>query len=145
LDLFTSDEEEKRFFYLAAARQISTSTPTRMGPDHSKGGHKESSVAIIEKLLADSPVVIFSKSYCPYCAKVKNFFQATLTSNFFPSPTKPRENKLEYFSQLSHLQAPSSLPLNIVSSNFYFLFFNEADTLESSSILIYSHSKTNLK
>ncbi len=74
-----SDEEEKSFFKLAAARQISTSTPTRMGPVHSKGGHKESSVAIIEQLLADSSVVIFSKSYCPYCAKVKNFFQAPLT------------------------------------------------------------------
>jgi Glutaredoxin len=76
-----------------------------MGPDHSKGGHKESSVAIIEQLLADSSVVIFSKSYCPYCAKVKNFFQAPLTSNFFSSSKKPRENKLECFSHLSLLFA----------------------------------------
>jgi len=30
--------------------------------------------AIVDKLLEDNLVVVFSKTYCPYCAKAKNVF-----------------------------------------------------------------------
>lgn len=35
----------------------------------------EQAKEIVEELISSKPVVIFSKSYCPFCVKAKNLFQ----------------------------------------------------------------------
>lgn len=43
---------------------------SRMAPT----GQEESPAKVVDSLIADNAVAIFSKSYCPFCTKIKNFF-----------------------------------------------------------------------
>ena len=46
-----------------------------MGPVSSKGGSgKDDSAKFIDQLITENSVVVFSKSFCPYCSMIKNFF-----------------------------------------------------------------------
>eukprot|EP00244_Chara_vulgaris_P007238 TRINITY_DN2719_c0_g1_i1.p1 TRINITY_DN2719_c0_g1~~TRINITY_DN2719_c0_g1_i1.p1 ORF type:complete len:137 (+),score=26.13 TRINITY_DN2719_c0_g1_i1:261-671(+) len=45
-------------------------------------GADESASAFVKKTVASNPVVIFSKSYCPYCRRAKNVFKQLNTSPF---------------------------------------------------------------
>lgn len=43
-----------------------------------------SAVSAVDKLIAESPVAVFSKSYCPYCRSAKE----TLAGQFKPAQIK---------------------------------------------------------
>ena len=45
-----------------------------MGATSNHDGGEEDTDTIIDQMIADSTVAIFSKSYCPHCKKVKEFF-----------------------------------------------------------------------
>jgi glutaredoxin 3 len=47
-----------------------------MAPIRDKDGKEESPTKIIETMISENSVAIFSKSYCPYCTKVKDFFKS---------------------------------------------------------------------
>ena len=63
----------KDFFVFHSVRQSSTS-PSKMGPIRNKDGSEEDPAKIVDDTIGQNSVVIFSKSYCPFCTKVKDFF-----------------------------------------------------------------------
>ena len=67
-------QHQKQSFLFHSVRSLSSSFPTRMGPIRNKDGHEEDPAKIIDKAIAENAVVIFSKSFCPFCTRIKEFF-----------------------------------------------------------------------
>ena len=49
---------------------------TSMGPLRNGDGDEESPSDVIDQMIAKNLVAIFSKTYCPHCAKIKEFFKS---------------------------------------------------------------------
>ena len=67
---------QKQSFSFHSVRSLSSSVLSRMGPIRNKDGEEEEPSKIIDNAIADHSVVIFSKSFCPFCTKIKDFFAA---------------------------------------------------------------------
>ena len=62
---------QKPYCLLHSCRQVFSSSK-KLGP--SRDGQEEDHGKIIDRTIAENAVVIFSKSFCPFCAKIKEFF-----------------------------------------------------------------------
>ena len=63
----------KEFPVFHSVRQSSTSS-SRMGPIRNKDGNDEDPAKIVDDVIGQNSVAIFSKSFCPFCKKIKDFF-----------------------------------------------------------------------
>ena len=65
---------QKPVFTLHSVRQSSSTYLNEMGPIRNKDGHEEEPGKVVDQMISENAVAIFSKSYCPFCTKVKDFF-----------------------------------------------------------------------
>jgi hypothetical protein len=45
-----------------------------MAPIRNKDGEEEAADKVIDLMIRENRVVIFSKTFCPFCTKIKDFF-----------------------------------------------------------------------
>jgi len=66
--------------------------------------------AMVEKLIADNLVMVFSKSYCPYCAKAKNILSQFSLKSYKVVELDQREDGGAIQDHLQKLTGARSVP-----------------------------------
>lgn len=65
--------------------------------------------AAVKQTISSHPIVIYSKSYCPYCIRVKNLFQS-INQNFHCIELDERSDGSEIQSALYQMTNQSTVP-----------------------------------
>lgn len=74
LKLISPKTLPKPVFPIHSVRQSSSTYLNEMGPIRNKDGQEEEPGKVVDQMISENAVAIFSKSYCPFCTKVKDFF-----------------------------------------------------------------------
>lgn len=61
--------------YTVNARKVTPQEPHYQEGEHNEKYHGSDPATLIESTIKSHDIVIFSKSYCPYCRKTKAFFE----------------------------------------------------------------------
>lgn len=71
---------------------------------------------LVDETIASKPVVIFSKTYCPYCVKVKKLFQDEIkipSDKLVVMELESRPDCAEIQAYLKELTGASSVSVNL--------------------------------
>ncbi|ODN96382.1 glutaredoxin [Cryptococcus wingfieldii CBS 7118] len=114
-----------RLAALAAPRYFA-STRSAMAPEIQ---------ALVDKTIADNKVVVFSKSYCPYCKRAKQYL-AQDTTDLLVLELDEREDGSQIQAYLPTLSGFSTVPQ---------IFINKESIGGSSDLLKLSHDQVKAK
>ncbi|EPZ36542.1 glutaredoxin type 1 [Rozella allomycis CSF55] len=72
--------------------------------------------ALVKKLIAENNVMIFSKSYCPYCKKAKKLFE-NINVSYFALELDQESNGSEIQNELAKMTGQTTVPNIFIKGN----------------------------
>lgn len=76
---------------------------------------------MIKELISSGKVVIFSKTTCPYCIKVKNFFKNEAKCDYVSYELNEIDNGAEIKEELVKLTNQTTVPSIFINSIIIFI------------------------